>query len=262
MVTLDSLVDMLAEDATIEASEKITLAMQKRYLIEAVKRHNPGYSLSETESTVPDREANVVVTLAWAHVQNVRASRMARTAGSSNSPGGYNADRSTPFAQSLKMHASLLEDYKTQCAALGLKVHAFMAVSSTVVVEDPRSGVTFPVGVTVPLLPVTLMSAPFGAGTVELYWELPEMRSPRFLKHVLYVATGSVSIKDPANSDSTPYPYIREGIEPIWETSRFDDSAVKLSIDSTVGTTYRFLMGTVSVDGKIVFSSELVAVQT
>jgi hypothetical protein len=262
-LTLANLVDRLKKRVRANAEEAFSdPADYKEWLIDASARHNPSYVLSDAACTVPDVEAIVLVTLAWAGVMRIRASKLAMSPSQTN-PAGFGTDRNSPYYRCIHFAEQLEADYKRQCSDLRLQDYAGggSPVLSELSTEDTSlsASVPFAAAPTMPKPILTLPTSVSGDGTIIVRWTLA--KSVNFDRVRLFYVMGSNSIYEEWNTDGSLFPTISDSAEEVDLGTKYRTAVKLTAIPVTQGLIHRFILAAVGRSGEFTLSDEVVVTQ-
>lgn len=258
-VTMGNLVKKLRRRAFIEASdEQLDDSILNELLADAATRHNPAYSVSDSASSVPEREALCVIYLAAAESFVMRAAKFA-TVGNVTGASGYGSDSDTPFRKCQKMAEWFSGDlYAKECSQLGiLKGTPGVTVSDTIV-RDRVTGIQLPQG----KLPrdngsvtASLVGSQIVDGSLTLNFDLSSVQNVGQI-WILVLNHPDEGIRQPWNSNSIPVGGIHADAEAL---QTLNTTQVKLTgLVANSGDTMRFMVAVVSAtSGVCAFSDEL-----
>lgn len=215
-VSLADLVEWLKLKAAIQDSEESAFsAGNLRSLIqEAVSKHNPNYSVSDTASTVPSREKECVTTLACASIALIRAFQLSTS--SNSSANGFSTEHDSPFSRCLKLNKHLLEVvYPADLLAAGVTSTTTGPVMSELTTLDKSRNIqTNPHIVKAPpAVVLSVFSGPDPGGFVII--SVASTSISNFSTFRVFVKTGDDSIREVWNFASTVFPQIAEGSSSI-----------------------------------------------
>lgn len=148
---LPTLIEKLKDWADVQQSEDFSGTTLGGYITDAIKLHNSSYTLE----TLPDLEVEPVLTLAWAKLTFVRASKWARQ---NNTGGqvGFSQNRDTPYYKLTLFADKLKQRYAELCADLGIPDAKSSIKVSNLKVMDTRLDALTPIFATDNLPIVTL----------------------------------------------------------------------------------------------------------
>ena len=197
----ENLRTLLQQNASIQASETgLDATLQDVFVAAALAEHNYLY----TAETLPARETELVIMLAWMRVARWRAQEAARN-GDLQTPSGYGQDRQSPVTANLKIVESLRKQYDSLCAQMGLEsaVQTGTVNVSNNRVMDARIDVPVPLASTpVPPTAILAQTAVDGDTTsVIVSWTVPPMSD--FYSYTLVHVDSSITIYQPWNSNSS-----------------------------------------------------------
>jgi hypothetical protein len=262
--TLAELVADLKFNSQVQTSEMFADPSDyERVVIRAGKKHNSSYVISSTACTVPSREHDALVILAWAELCVIRAGKFAIAPNSSQS--SFGTDRNGPYYKLMDLAKNLREQYQEACEALNLTTYAGSGAvaQSEVTVESLDLGAQVPIEMSVvpptPVLTSETAVAPDGA--IIISWTVDTFRN--FAKYIILHKTGADAIIQSWNLNSeSGVPFTHNSASNVGELDSQQIKSAKLNeLVATTGTVNRFVLAVVSRSGKISFSNEVAVTQ-
>ena len=250
-----SLRDDLTDWADIQTSEKnlSDTGTLDGIILNALLLHNDQYTLE----TLPAKEREPVLTLAWVKVCYIRASKFAREAGVSGG-NGFGQNRDTPYYKNTALAQSLMARYKELCADLNIPNSKSSIHVSNIKVRDTRLDALVPLLVTenLPLVIATLSDPEPSSDYLILTFTFDYFTD--YGSHYVYSLEGTTPIFQNWNyASKTEIPYINESATQLIFWTNPQVKALKIvGVDKTQN--FRYLVAVRSRAEQYAYSNEVV----
>ena len=257
-MSLSNLLTTLKLRSGVQSSDGIADATLEYFLNTSLAQHNPAY----TFDTLPAREEELVILLAWIMVCETSASTSVNESNlkssSSGLAGGYGQDRNTPFHKNLDFIKYLKQRYADLSRSIlnsdtGLSATEGQVVMGTLYRTNDEIDALTPLR-TSPVPPIALSNATPLNTSVVLKWSFPPFEN--YYSVVLFKSS-TPNIREEWNHDSvSDIPEISSSSERLVDIKDPTQRAVKV-INLSPSTQYYFLAVLKTNSGRFAYSSEV-----
>jgi len=256
MASLQELRTRLISQARVQDSERIANETLDAFLQDAMTQHNPNY----TYATLPMREVELVITLAWISVCLNRASVYVNTTdlkGATHPAGGYGHERGSPFGKNMEMVSFLQKRYQqllNQLSTTDSSPSGQIVVGRIIRRGNTSAAEALPIKIA-PIVPISLFITAIDATSVTLTWAY--LVSAEVYAVSLWSSTSP--IREEWNIDGLEgTPQVSSTATLVTAITNTDTKTVKVT-GLIAGTTYYFLATLKTYNDRVSYSNELSA---
>ena len=257
-MSLLSLVTTLKTRSQIQSSDGISDSLLESFLTSSLAYHNPTY----TWDTLPVREEELVILLAWIMVCETRAAQFVNesdlSSSSSGLAGGYGQDRNTPFNKNMALIKYLKQRYSDIAKAVaspdsGMSSSEGQVVLGTLYRSDDLADALVPLQ-TSPVPSIAVSAGIVSATNLVLKWSFPSFEN--YHSVILYKSTAP-SIREEWNHDTvSDIPEISSEAERLIDIRDQSQKAIRV-INLSPSTQYYFLAVLKTNSFRFSYSNEL-----
>lgn len=257
MATQAALALTLRDKCGVPDEGAFTDAKLQTLIGEAMTEHNASYDYT----TLPAKEEQLVVLLAWIQVCYMRASRFG--AELSVSVGGSGVDRAQPFNPFIQLARELRTRYEALCNQIGVPPGGADIESSQILQgelsrEDSLSGLTLPLDTQrvppTPVLSSDQQTNGVGNRTVRLSWRLGRMTDFQTFR-VFSSSTAGLSDPSTLSENTALYPGLKTGVTCLAALTELYQTCIRLS-GFDAGDVY-IVVAVYDADNRLAISNEI-----